>query len=133
MFTSRSITSSYPRLSKAISEYENSLKIRWIRSAWNFPFFKYSNSQKYVRLKAKAISWEFVFLVLCEHFFILSFDQCNSKITVYCGVRGRVLASYTECRGFQPQCGGRLSSLTCWQLQGSINMSWKRVVARSPQ
>ena len=31
--------------------------------------------------------------------------------TVCCGVGGRALASYTECRGFEPQCGGRLSSL----------------------
>ena len=32
---------------------------------------------------------------------------------VCCGVRGRALASHTECRGFEPQCGGRLSSLIC--------------------
>ena len=25
----------------------------------------------------------------------------------------KALALYTECRGFEPQCGGRLSSLTC--------------------
>ena len=32
---------------------------------------------------------------------------------VCCGVRGRALASHTDVRGFEPQCGGRLSSLTC--------------------
>ena len=34
-------------------------------------------------------------------------------IAVCCGVRGRALASHTDVRGFEPQCGGRLSSLTC--------------------
>ena len=32
---------------------------------------------------------------------------------VCCGARGRALASHTDVRGFAPQCGGRLSSLTC--------------------
>ena len=37
-------------------------------------------------------------------------------IAVCCGVRGRPLASHTEVRAFEPQYGGILSSLTCWQL-----------------
>ena len=37
----------------------------------------------------------------------------NLKVSVCCGVRGRALASHTDVRGFEPQCGGRLSSLTC--------------------
>ena len=48
-------------------------------------------------------------------------------------ILGRALASYTECRGFEPHCGGRLSSLTCEQLLGSINMSCKRLVVQSSQ
>ena len=43
---------------------------------------------------------------------------------VCCGVRGRALASHTDVRGFKPLCGGRLPSLICWQLWGSIYMSW---------
>ena len=35
---------------------------------------------------------------------------------VCCGVRGRALASHTDVRAFEPQCGGRLPSLICWQL-----------------
>ena len=34
-------------------------------------------------------------------------------LAVRCGVRDRALASHTDVRGFEPQCGGRLSSLTC--------------------
>ena len=41
------------------------------------------------------------------------FNSLNFQSAVCCGVRGRALASYTECRGFEPQCGGRLSALTC--------------------
>ena len=37
----------------------------------------------------------------------------NAILAVCCGVRGRALASHTDVRGFEPQCGGRLSSLTC--------------------
>ena len=37
----------------------------------------------------------------------------NIYLAVCCGVRGRALASHTDDRGFEPQCGGRLSSLTC--------------------
>ena len=37
----------------------------------------------------------------------------NFEIAVCCGVRGRALASHTDVRGFEPQCGGRLSSSTC--------------------
>ena len=40
----------------------------------------------------------------------------HSMRTVRCGVRGRALASHTDVRGFEPPYGGRLSSLTCWQL-----------------
>ena len=32
---------------------------------------------------------------------------------VCCGVGDRALASYTECRGFEPHGGGRSSSLIC--------------------
>ena len=40
--------------------------------------------------------------------------NCNTiDNLVCCGVRGRALASHTDVRGFEPQCGGRLSSLTC--------------------
>ena len=35
------------------------------------------------------------------------------KVVVCYGVRGRALVSHTDVRGFEPQCGGRLSSLTC--------------------
>ena len=37
----------------------------------------------------------------------------NTRSAVCCGVRGRALASHTDVRGFESQCGGRLSSLTC--------------------
>ena len=40
----------------------------------------------------------------------------NEFLTVCCGVRGSALAPHTDIRGFEPQCDGRLSSLTCWQL-----------------
>ena len=40
------------------------------------------------------------------------FVRCKLS-AVCCGVRGRALASHTDVRGFVPQCGGRLSSLTC--------------------
>ena len=39
--------------------------------------------------------------------------QCPELLAVCCGVRGRALASHTDVRGFEPQCVGRLSSLTC--------------------
>ena len=39
-----------------------------------------------------------------------------AQFSVCCGERGRAFASHTDVRGFEPQCGGRLSSLTCWQL-----------------
>ena len=39
--------------------------------------------------------------------------RLNAVFTVCCGVRGRALASHTDVRGFEPQCGSRLSSLTC--------------------
>ena len=35
------------------------------------------------------------------------------RLSVCCGVRGRASASHTDGCGFEPQCGGRLSSLTC--------------------
>ena len=41
-----------------------------------------------------------------------------------CGVRGEALASHNGVCGFEPQCGGRLSSLSCWQLYGGINVSY---------
>ena len=42
-----------------------------------------------------------------------TFKNINA-VAVCCGVRGvRALASYTDVRGFEPQCGDRLSSLTC--------------------
>ena len=44
------------------------------------------------------------------------FSLFNAELAVCCGVGGGAFASYTECRGFEPQCGGRSSSLTCWQL-----------------
>ena len=43
-----------------------------------------------------------------DFFFFPSYQE-----TVCCGVRGRALASHTDVRGFEPQCGGRLSSLIC--------------------
>ena len=37
----------------------------------------------------------------------------KKKIKTVCyGVRGRALASHTGVRGFEPQCGGKLPSLT---------------------
>ena len=47
-------------------------------------------------------------------FGIFLVELCN--FAVCCGVRGRALASHTNVRRFEPQCGGRLSALTCWQL-----------------
>ena len=44
------------------------------------------------------------------------FRHKTQLYSVCYGVRGRALASHTDVRGFEPQCGGRLSSLTCWQL-----------------
>ena len=43
--------------------------------------------------------------------FLIIFNKLN--LAVCCGVRGRALASHTDVRGFETQCGGRLSSLTC--------------------
>ena len=40
----------------------------------------------------------------------VTFDSHSISET---GVRGIVLASYTDVRGFEPQCGERLSCLTC--------------------
>ena len=44
---------------------------------------------------------------------IIRYEVILQVKSACCGVGGRALASYTECRGFEPQCGGRLSSLTC--------------------
>ena len=45
-----------------------------------------------------------------------TYNQRNLFTAVCCGVRGRALASHTDGHVFEQQCGGRLSSLTCWQL-----------------
>ena len=42
-----------------------------------------------------------------------NFTEAQFHNAVCCGVRGRALATHTDDRGFEPQCGGRLSSLTC--------------------
>ena len=55
-------------------------------------------------------------------------NQDIIQSTVCCGVRGRALASHTDVRGFEPQCGSRL---TCWHIYGSINMSWRKKGAGS--
>ena len=40
-------------------------------------------------------------------------EVCSLQTAVCCGVGGRALASHTDVHGCEPQCGGRLSSLTC--------------------
>ena len=52
-------------------------------------------------------------LLIC---FTRSWVLVYITFAVCCGVRGSALASHTNVRGFEPQCGGRLSYLTCWQL-----------------
>ena len=60
--------------------------------------------KKYRVRAAMAIDSEVIYII----FFTIVFTSA-----VCYGVRGRALASQTDVRGFEPQCGGRLSSLTC--------------------
>ena len=61
----------------------------------------------------------------------LPFKLTFYNMVLVLGVIGRTLASHIDVRGFEP--GGTLSCLTCWQLSGSITMSWNRVVVWSSQ
>ena len=39
---------------------------------------------------------------MCKQWFRMVYCRIYYKSTVYCGVRGRALASHTDVRGFQP-------------------------------
>ena len=58
----------------------------------------------------------YLYTILLSYNSLVDKQFLKLAIPVCCGVRGRALASHTDVRGFKPQCGGRLSSLTCWQL-----------------
>ena len=82
----------------------------WLRVLSRLPF------------RTLALGFGFVLKASCV---VTSYDGMQEVSILFClfnasavcwGVRGRALASHTDVRGFEPQCGGRLSSLTCWQL-----------------
>ena len=83
------------------------LFISFITTAWHEFFKIFSERSSRLMIKKDPFFIE-------ENIYFKAFYK--AMLVVCCGVRGRALASHTDVRGFEPQYGGRLFSLTCWQL-----------------